>query len=85
MISDFLFGWSKLASLALQAVRRCSRLASAPGAARLVFFKYCSGPLALSVRLIQEGFKVLELSLNHYRIPSQDLDLFLIHNLSLCQ
>ena len=37
VISDFGFGGSKLASLALRAVRRCRRLASAPGAARLVF------------------------------------------------
>ena len=39
MISDFLFGGSKLASLALRAVRRCRRLASAPGAARLLFYE----------------------------------------------
>ena len=38
VISDFWFGGSKLASLALRAVQRCRRLASAPGAARLVFW-----------------------------------------------
>ena len=35
-ISAFWFGGSKLAPLALRAVRRCRRWASAPGAARLV-------------------------------------------------
>ena len=38
VISDFGFGGSKLASLALRAVRRWRRLVSAPGAARLIFF-----------------------------------------------
>ena len=41
VISDFWFGGSKLASLALRAVRRCRQLASFPDAARLVFITTC--------------------------------------------
>ena len=49
VISDFGFGGSKLASLALRAVRRCRRLASAPGAARLVLIEFSLSPVLLGI------------------------------------
>ena len=66
VISDFGFGGSKLASLALRAVRRCRRLASAPGAARLVFsFNFGAEFMSLSdkkrdeLRNLYRNLKVL--------------------------
>ena len=50
----FLFGGSKLALLALRAVRHCRQLASAPGAARLVFVKnFLAQAVALQFDFVQ--------------------------------